>query len=565
MNINEIINNIILGVKSEWSSLTKIRYAYVELGKYLQKDTDFFFSVDKKLGENNLSYEEIAAIYNDDVVLSTSVICKSASVLLKTILDRLGIESRLVKSINNVIDYSDGNNDLLINHWMLAVNDGENEYFCTLSSDLPYIQMGMETKHFGVNIPYMKELNDGTTIQVYEGEEIKHSVLGQNELRNIDIEIKYIKDYYRYNESNQSSKDWNLHYSNASFNMLKDAVRGNKLFYELEVGKTDFLNHLMKFEGENGRMISFYETPISSLTDGDWNKWIKVVCGEVLGKICDILGYDIYPIPTLESNSWNYESWLLSLSSKIEDEIYRQFDLYNDEIKEISIKVDNFKYNKWSKKLKQKLDINGIYDHENIIFILDKLNALVNCIKSKGKNGSMNSLLQSLSYHFINPYNLYENNIDEEGKLSSYYIANKFDEMFERVFSCNETITNFNMMSYSEQVVIIKEVLALMFPEINAENSKMVDEYDERFSPVLNRIQIYPVKSKIDGEYSIIFSVIGDDMDEDFYFFFDLKNNTFNVCNILEINNDYIFVSNRMKSKLGVEDLENVEETNKKK
>lgn len=565
MNINEIINNIILGIKSEWSTLTKIRYAYVELGKYLQKDTDFFFSVDKKLGENNLSYEEIAAIYNDDVVLSTRVICKSASVLLKTILDRLGIKSRLVKSINNVIDYSDGNNELLINHWMLAVNDGENEYFCTLSSDLPYIQMGMETKHFGVNIPYMKELNDGTTIQVYEGEEIKHSVLGQEELKNIDIEINYIKDYYRYNESNQPSKEWNLHYSNASFNMLKDAVRGNKLFYELEVGKTDFLNHLMNFEGENGRMITFYDTPISSLTEEDWNKWIKVVCGEVLGKICDILGYDIYPIPTLESNSWNYESWLLSLSSKIEDEIYRQFDLYNDEIKEISIQVDNFKYNKWSKKLKQKLDINGIYDHENIIFILDKLNALVNCIKSKGKNGSMNSLLQSLSYHFINPYNLYENNIDEEGKLSSYYIANKFDEMFERVFSCNETITNFNMMSYSEQVVIIKEVLALMFPEINVENSKMVDGYDERFSPVLNRIQIYPVKSKIDGEYSIIFSVIGDDMDEDFYFFYDLKNNTFNVCNILEINNDYIFVSNRMKSKLGVEDLEDVEETNKKK
>lgn len=565
MNINEIINNIILGIKSEWSTLTKIRYAYVELGKYLQKDTDFFFSVDKKLGENNLSYEEIAAIYNDDVVLSTRVICKSASVLLKTILDRLGIKSRLVKSINNVIDYSDGNNELLINHWMLAVNDGENEYFCTLSSDLPYIQMGMETKHFGVNIPYMKELNDGTTIQVYEGEEIKHSVLGQEELKNIDIEINYIKDYYRYNESNQPSKEWNLHYSNASFNMLKDAVRGNKLFYELEVGKTDFLNHLMNFEGENGRMITFYDTPISSLTEEDWNKWIKVVCGEVLGKICDILGYDIYPIPTLESNSWNYESWLLSLSSKIEDEIYRQFDLYNDEIKEISIQVDNFKYNKWSKKLKQKLDINGIYDHENIIFILDKLNALVNCIKSKGKNGSMNSLLQSLSYHFINPYNLYENNIDEEGKLSSYYIANKFDEMFERVFSCNETITNFNMMSYSEQVVIIKEVLALMFPEINADNSKMVDGYDERFSPVLNRIQIYPVKSKIDGEYSIIFSVIGDDMDEDFYFFYDLKNNTFNVCNILDINNDYIFVSNRMKSKLGVEDLEDVEETNKKK
>lgn len=559
MNINEIINNIVLGVNSEWPTINKIRYAYVELGKYLQKDTDFFFSVDKKLGSNNLTYEEISEIYNDETVLSTNVICKSASRLLKMVLDRLGIESKLVKSINNVMEYSDNDRNISINHWMLAANDGEHEYFCTLSSDLPYIQMGMETKHFAVNIPYVKELSDGTIVQVYEGEEIKHSVLSHEQLKGIDIDIKYIKDYYRYNDSNQSSKDWHLQYGNASLNMLKDCIRGNKLFYELEINKSDFFHNMMQFEGENGRTISFYDTPISSLSDGDWNKWIKVVCGEVLNKISAILGYDIYPIPPLESDHWNYEAWLLSLSFKIEDELYKFFDLEKDEINELSIQVDNFKYNKWSKKLKQKLDINGIYEHENIILILDKLNALVNCIKSKGKNGNMNSLLTSLSYHFINVYNLYENNIDEEGKLSSYYIANKFDEMFEKVFSCNEITTNFNMMSYSEQVVIIKEVLAIMFPEISVENSSMVDGYDERFSPVLNRIQIYPVKSKATGDYSIVFSVIGDDMDDDFYFFYDLKTNNFNYCNILDINNDYIFVSNRMKNKLSIEDLENVE------
>ena len=73
MNINEIISNIVNSVNKNWPKLYQIRYAYVELGKYLQKNTDFFFSVDKKLGQNNLTYDEIAAIYNEEVVLSTEV------------------------------------------------------------------------------------------------------------------------------------------------------------------------------------------------------------------------------------------------------------------------------------------------------------------------------------------------------------------------------------------------------------------------------------------------------------------------------------------------------------
>lgn len=561
MNINEIINNIVNSVDRTWPKLYQIRYAYVELGKYLQKNTDFFFSVDKKLGENNLTYDEIAAIYNEEVVLSTEVICKSASVILKSVLDRLGIQSKLVKSINNVMEYSDGERDLLINHWMLAVNDGENEYFCTLSSDLPYIQMGMETKHFGVNIPYVKELNDGTSIHVYEGEEIKHSVLSHEQLKKIDIDIKYIRDYYRYDESNQVSKDWNLQYSNASLNMLRDSVRGNKLFNDLEINRTDFHNNLMTFKGENDRTISFYNEPISSLTEGDWNKWIKLVCAEVLKKINEILGYDIYPIPPLESRDWNYEAWLLSLATKIENDIYQFFGLYKDEIREIEVQVDNFKYNKWSKKLKQKLDFGQMYDSENLIMILDKMNALVNCIRSKGKNGNINSLFQALSYHFIPMENLYENNIDENGKLSSYYIANKFEEMFEKVFSCNGETTDINRMSYSEQVVIIKEVLTVMFPEITVQNSSMIREYNESYSPVLNRIQLYPIKNKDTGEYSLIFSVISDGDYDDIYFYYDMKTNDFGVCNIFDINDNFIFVSDRMKNRLGIDDLENVEDT----
>lgn len=565
MNINEIINNIVNSVNHNWPILYKIRYAYVELGKYLQKDTDFFFSVDNKLGENNLTFQEISDIYNDDVVLSTNVICKSASQLLKMVYDRLGIKSKLVKSINNVIEYSDGENEISINHWMLAVSDGENEYFCTLSSDLPYIQMGMETKHFGVNIPYTKELSDGTIINVYEGEEIKNTVISKEDLRNIDIAIKYINHYYRYDESLHNSKEWQLHYDNASLIMLRDSVRGNKLFNELEISKSEFFNRMMEFEGENGRNISFYEQEISSLTDGDWNIWIKKLCEEVLNKCNEIIGYEIYPIPSLSSTYWNYDSWLLSFTFLLENEIYRQYNLSKEEVKEVELDVEHFKYNKWSKRLKQKLDIKGMYNHENLIFILDKLNALVNCVNFKGKNGNLNSLFQSLSYHFIDRNNLYENNIDENGKLSSYYIANKFNEMFQRVFSCNEIVTDFNNMSYSEQAVIVKEVLAVMFPEISYENSSMIEGYNDTYSPMLNRIHLYPVKSKINGEYALIFNIVGDGVDEDFYFFYELKTNAFGVCNVLDVNNDYIFVSDRLKNKFSVEELENIDDIGIKK
>lgn len=87
MTIKEIIENVIKGLHDDWSTLYKIRYVYIELGKLLEKDTDFFFSVDNKLGEKNLSFEEIKNAYENETKLSTSVICKSSSLILKMIYD----------------------------------------------------------------------------------------------------------------------------------------------------------------------------------------------------------------------------------------------------------------------------------------------------------------------------------------------------------------------------------------------------------------------------------------------------------------------------------------------
>ena len=65
INMNEEINNVIAKIISkvnpEWNKLQIIRFVYLELGKYLEKNTDFFLS--DKLDSLSLSVEEINNIY----------------------------------------------------------------------------------------------------------------------------------------------------------------------------------------------------------------------------------------------------------------------------------------------------------------------------------------------------------------------------------------------------------------------------------------------------------------------------------------------------------------------
>ena len=42
--IKELVDEVIAGVHDEWPMIYKIRYIYLEIGKKLYKDVDFFFS-----------------------------------------------------------------------------------------------------------------------------------------------------------------------------------------------------------------------------------------------------------------------------------------------------------------------------------------------------------------------------------------------------------------------------------------------------------------------------------------------------------------------------------------
>ena len=58
-DINILIDNVVSNVHDDWPTLYEIRYVYLAVGKKLMRDTDFFLSVDEKLGDANLSNQEI--------------------------------------------------------------------------------------------------------------------------------------------------------------------------------------------------------------------------------------------------------------------------------------------------------------------------------------------------------------------------------------------------------------------------------------------------------------------------------------------------------------------------
>ena len=557
MNIEKMIEEIKAGIDPSWDRLTIIRYVYIEVGKRISRDTDFFFSVDEKLGDANLSIKELEEIYDSEYGREDGDICKSASKKLKKVYDSLGIESILIQSNNNYQELmKNGKKVARIFHWFLAVIDGSHTYFLTLNSDLPNIQMGLKTEHFATRINYEKVIN-GEKIQVYKGPKIEETVLDDKLIASLDRRIGYVNTYYKYDSNNRKTKKFELQYNDAAFEMLKEEMRKNKLYYELLTIDSDFYYYFLKIKDNNGKTINLLGEKFADIPDDICLKWKKKICKVVVEKIEKIIGADLNMMPFLNSKEWNYDIWLMKLCVLCEDKIINYYDYYNEvDPRPLRVDVGNFKFSKWSSNIKDTFRLkNNNFDYNSVLTILDKLNALMGAIDRRdGK--AFNKIYSLLAFHFIPSIAIPENNIDENGYLSNEYIANKFQKLFINTFSCNSIKTPFNDMKYSEQVVIIKKVLEILFPEVNYDNSSDLVSYNDSYSPVMNRIHIYPVKSERSGNYSIVFNIIGNGEEGDYYFFYNPRENTFKVADALEIYNDYIVISERMKDRFNVESME---------
>ena len=560
MTINEVTDRVISSVDNSWSTLEKIRYVYLAVGKMLSKYTDFFFSVDNKLAEQQLSMSEIEDVYEDDKSSGDlRVICRSAAYILERIYSELGIKSELVKSNNNVINYEVDDKSLLINHWFLAVYDDDGKaYFLTLASDLPYIQTNMQTRHFATNIPYRKMAKNGDIIQVYCGDEIEHTVLSDAELRELDMKVGYIKHKYNYDENYKRTDEVHYNYDDAALHMLNNELKSNKLYMELEGYDTHFYKRLTEFKNGD-KVISFCDTPKDEITSDDWNVWLRKLCHVVHRRLDKIIGYRIMIKKYYDDPEWNYNEWIEEVCKQIQRYIFQ----YSDKSLDHLWIQGEFNYSRWSRAMKREEDLKyNELDVDNIMLMLDKTNVLANYAMSGKPPKNFMSLFSSLGYHFVKREHTLEGAM-VNGTVSSKYIAHKFKVLFTRIFSCNEELIDLNKMEYSEQIVIIKMILDRMFPELTSGNAIMEDFYNENYSLVQNRIQVYSLKHKVSGEYAVVFHVLGDETMSDSYFFYDLKKNKFKIANILKINKEYTIVSDRFKSR--IEEMEQIIEKKNKR
>ena len=80
------------------------------------------------------------------------------------------------------------------------------------------------------------------------------------------------------------------------------------------------------FNKANSEKFSFIYDDVNTLNEEDWNCFIKILCGNVLKKIEEILGFEIIINPNLESRYWSYDLWLLILCVNIQNDLFVQLN-----------------------------------------------------------------------------------------------------------------------------------------------------------------------------------------------------------------------------------------------
>lgn len=505
-SVEIIVNNIIKGIDLNWNKLQKIRYVYLELGQIIEKNTDFFLN--DKLGNYVLSAQQMNRIYKDDVLASRKnakgkyqyqVICKSAALLLKTIFDKININSELIYTTAE----DDINSD--IRHWFIIVQDDEKkQYFLTLAADLPYIKNEFPTEHFATHLTFfslngepnyvirndtsmfLSEIEDKNTGK--RGYEFDHTVLSEEYLKQIDKSIGYdrlyqsknlisspsfLSLYYLYMESN--SDIYNIFKKNLKINSEEF-----KSGYSIEEEDIDnFINNLDKYIfSKLGNEKEIILTLSKEIDNPVYNEADDLYIFMINNKkaLKKVKNYEMSELVTMLNQVFELERRFLELK-KAKRELITFYNINKSD--------DNYDIEKYYKLCK---------NYENAIKNISIL--------------KITSILNRIAFYFIKDQISIKN---QDNYVSVYYILNKFIVMFPLVFDCgykdSKTVkaNSFSIQNYSEQVVVIKKMLAIVFSELTEKNCCDMEDYNIKYSPIENRIQMFPLKDKKTGEYSIGF------------------------------------------------------------
>lgn len=517
-NLNQLKKHILSLVDENWSDLEKARFVYLEAGKYLEKHTEFYLTLDDKLTKSRLQPKKLDKIYLGRLNKEewNKMICKTGAEFIKDILEELKIKSSLIETIDYIKVKGMKNH---IHHFSLCINIGKENIFATPASDYSYIKEGMSTKHFGIEMPFIK---DGEYL--YKGPIIPHRVLTKLELKKIDEKIGYLtkisndkKSYYTY---------------------IDDELSNDKTSYDdfLAV-QTPFYNSILPEDDENKDIISLSDP------DNDWDALLTKICIYVGQRLSIITGFPYEYRKYI--NKENFEEW----SNYCEGMFYDK----NYDIKTTYYANPSLLFNKTKKIC--KLVMNFKEQEEKEYNLKDDYIAF---------RTSFNKTLLDISKHFIDSKLVLEPSQRDE-YVSNSFINYKFCRFFPELVNANTGLREeLNNNGYSDQIEIVKRTIEYMYQDLKEKN--LLQKKDDSFSlsPIFKRINLFSVKNKHKDEYAIFIAITDSEEDNataSYWYKYNLVENTFERTSPIKMakecakNGKYEVVSNRLKSLF--EDLEN--------
>lgn len=560
MDIEQEIERIIYSTNNFWSDLEKARYVYTEVGKIVEKNTEFFLTQAQKLQSNALSKEEMERIHEVSENMFESedwwrIICKSGAALLKIIFDRLNINSHLVRSI----DYMRLNQEdkVKVYHWIISLDIDGKHYALTLSNDLPNIKNGFETEFFGNKYPKYNPQGK----EQYAGEDLEFSIIPPEKLREIDEKINYANTFY-----NNGKKIIKI-YNSQLIKKINIGLLCNTDYYEMKAKESDIYKNIFILEDGNGNKTNATAIPPKILFTEYSNQLIENVCKEVEKNLKNKLGLEL---PALKPS--NIDEWIKNMCIFLKGELIDTYGQENSHLFEIP---KNFNFKEWRSRQKslkcpykpyddslQLLD--QVYAYVQIINSLNKLYKEGTPPQDKLKNiRKIRSLRTVIATHFLKDLFLLERNkviVDGQPYVRSNYINEKFKTVFQYVFQTMEGPNDFNKLGYSEQIHTLNKIIPCFFDDLTVLNCEKAEGYNYFYKPVLSRIRIYTLYNKETKSYEIIFHIPSSyDFEDEFYYNYNLKNNTFKQIDIIEDvfnNTKYEIVSTSLKEKQELNDTE---------
>lgn len=541
--MKEKLNNIIEVINSheEWSKNVKLRYAYIELGKIVHKNVEFFYSLYDKLSYMNLDLDDFEAISHNPE-FTDNVMCRDSANMLKYIFDNTGISSEILqnyqvekyinlnnKGIRHLLEVNDElmlevlpsdsnyikNNEILINgkyqpifslvvdgkekkvakvpetrifelphYFIMAEGDNAKKYFMTLNPDLASIQSQFSTIKFGTSIAYML---DGKP--VYCGEKQDASLMDEEELRNIDEYLGYLNSEF----------DGKLLYHNEFIDKyLKKAFLRDEHYLDLLARDEEnvfygLIINLLNDDKSDTECLSFN---LANKTHADWSLIKKVICYETINKI------------TIDNELELDSDFVRLLFNKLEEEEYSVcLDLFNKKLEEFPNRIIEeglFSYQSIFSNIKVFFDIIDKFQNRDF-----KDQNELKSLKNK-----FNNILKKISLYFVDrkyiPYG--KLHVGKNDAIpSSEYIAHRLILSFNQIFDIG-TKTPFNEMHIGEQSGIIEKILEIVFANLKA-NTKRPD-YDRNISAVKNRIISCSMLDPNTKEYKFLFFIKNDKYDE---------------------------------------------------